>query len=96
MCVHMILAPTTAHRFLIHEGARYHTSQAPQPCVATHRERSTASPLPSYAPDSPPIAYLWKKTKTRATQNQSCKELAALTVSVEKALAYVATHPDMV
>jgi transposase len=43
----MILAHTTAHLCLIHDGARYHTSQATQQCLETHRERITASPLPS-------------------------------------------------
>jgi len=95
-CVPMILAHTTAHLFVIHAGARDHTSKAPQQCLATHRERITAHPLPSYAPDSTPIAYLWKQTKKRATHHQSFKALAALTVSVEKALASCATHPAMV
>src|SRR5882724_4475795 len=94
--VHMILAHTTAHLFLIHDGARYHTSQATQQFLATHRERITAHPLPSYSPDYNPIAYLWKKTKKRATHNQYFKEFALLTVSVDKALAYFATHPDTV
>ena len=53
-------------------------------------------PLPSYAPDDNPIASLWKKTKKRATHNKYCKEFAAMTVSVEQALAYCATHPDTV
>ena len=39
---------------------------------------------------------MWKKTKKRATHNQYCKEFALLTVSVEKALAYFATHPETV
>jgi transposase len=94
--LHMILAHTTAHLFLIHDGARYHTSQATQQFLEAHRERITAYPLPSYAPDYNPIAYLWKKTKKRATHNQYFKECAALTVSVDKALAYFATHPAMV
>jgi transposase len=92
----MILTHTTEHLFLIHDGARYHTSQATQQFLETHRERITAYPLPSYSPDYNPIEYLWKKTKKRATHNQYFKEFAALTVSVDKALAYFATHPDMV
>ena len=92
----MILAHTTEHLFLIHDGARYHTSQATQQFLETHRERITAHPLPSYSPDYNPIEYLWKKTKKRATHNQYFKEFAALTVSVDKALAYFATHPTMV
>ena len=51
----MSLAHTTEHLFLIHDGARYHTSQATQQCLETHGERITASPLPSYAPDYNPI-----------------------------------------
>jgi transposase len=91
-----ILTHTTEHVFLIHDGARYHTSQATTPCLAQHAERITAHPLPSYSPDYNPIEYLWKKTKQRATQNQYCKACALLTVSGEKALAYFATHPETV
>jgi hypothetical protein len=39
---------------------------------------------------------LWKKTKKRATHHQYCKAGALLTVSVDKALAYVATPPETV
>jgi transposase len=92
----MILAQTTQHLFLIHDGARYHTSASTQAFLVVHSERITAEPLPSYSPDYNPIEYLWKKTKKRATHNKSFKEFAALTVSVEKALAYCATHPDTV
>jgi transposase len=48
--------------------------------------------LPSYSTDYHPIEYLWKKTKRRATHNKYFKELATLTVSADKALAYVAMH----
>ena len=92
----MILAHPREHLFLIHAGARYHTSQATQQSLETHHERVTASPLPSYSPDYKPIAYLWKQTKKRATHHQYFKEFAALTGSVDKALTYCATHPDMV
>ena len=92
----MILAQTTAHIFLIHDGARYHTSAATQAFLAAHRDRITAEPLPSYSPDYNPIEYLWKKTKQRATHNKYFKEFITLTVSVDKALAYFATHPDTV
>ena len=91
-----ILAHTTEHLFLIHDGARYHTSQATTQFLAQHAERITVHPLPSYSPDYNPIEYLWKKTKKRATHNQYFKEFALLTVSVEKALAYFATHPETV
>ena len=52
--------------------------------------------MPSYAPEDHPIAYLGRQTKQRATPNQDCKAFAELTVSVDKALAYCATHPDTV
>ena len=94
--LHMILAQTTQHLFLIHDGARYHTSASTQAFLVVHSDRMTAEPLPSYSPDDNPIEYLWKKTKKRATHNKYFKEFAALTVSVEKALAYFATHPDTV
>ena len=92
----MIRAQTTKPLFLIHDGARYHTSQATQQFLMAHRARLTTYPLPSYSPDYNPIAYLWKKTKQRATHKQYFKEFAALTASVDQALAYFATHPDTV
>src|SRR5216683_2101995 len=92
----MIMAQTTQPLFLIHDGARYHTSAATQAFLAAHRDRITVEPLPSYSPDYNPIEYLWKKTKKRATHNQYFKEFALLTVSVDKALAYFATHPETV
>lgn len=91
-----ILAHTTAHLFLIHDGARYHTSQATTQFLVQHAARLTVHPLPSYSPDYNPIEYLWKKTKKRATHNQYFKEFALLTVAVEKALAYFAAHPATV
>jgi transposase len=93
---HRILAHTTPHLFLIHAGARSHTSASPQAFWVVQSDRMTAEPLPSYAPDDHPIAYLWQKTKKQATHNKSFKEFATLTVSVEKALAYFATPPDTV
>jgi transposase len=92
----MILAQTHEHLFLIHDGARYHTSASTKAFLAAHSERITVHPLPSYSPDYNPIEYLWKQTKQRATHNKYFKEFAALTVSVEKALAYFAQHPDTV
>jgi transposase len=92
----MIMAQTTEHLFVIHDGARYHTSASTQAFLAAHSDRITAEPLPSYSPDYNPIEYLWKKTKQRATHNKYFKEFAALTISVEKALAYFATHPEEV
>jgi transposase len=91
-----LLSQTTAHRFVIHDGARYHTSAATHAFLAAHSDRITEHLLPSYSPDYNPIEYLWKKTKPRATHNQYFKEFLALTVSVDKALTYFATHPDTV
>jgi transposase len=92
----MILAQTTEHLFLIHDGARSHTSASTQTFLAAHHDRITEHPLPSYSPDYNPIEYLWKKTKQRATHNKYFKEFAALTISVEKALAYFVMHPEEV
>ncbi len=84
------------HLFLIHDGARYHTSQSTKEFLETHRKRITAEPLPSYSPDYNPIEYLWKKTKQRGTHNKYFKEFEALIVSVEEALAYFSTHANEV
>ena len=88
------MAQTTVPLFLIHDGARSHTSASTPACVAAHRDRITEEPLPSYAPDDQPIAYLGKKRKQRATPPKYCTEFAALTVAVDKALAYWATQPE--
>ena len=90
------MAQTTPHRFLIHDGARYHTSASTQAFLTAHSDRITAEPLPSYSPAYNPIAYLGKKTNQRATHNKYFKEFAELTISVEKALAYFATHAETV
>jgi transposase len=95
-CLRRILAPTPAHLFVSHDGARDHTSASTQACLAAQSARLTAEPLPAYAPDDHPLAYLWKQTQQRATHNQDFKECAARTISVEKARAYCATHPEEV
>jgi transposase len=92
----MILSKTKKHLFLIHDGAKYHTSQATRQFFEGHRQRLTAHRLPSYSPDYNPIEYLWKKTKQRGTHNKYFKEFVALTASVEEALAYFAVHADEV
>jgi transposase len=91
-----IMEQTSAHLFLIHDGARYHTSAATQAFLAAQSHRITEYPLPSYSPDYNPIEYLWKKTKQRATHNKYFKEFVELTVSVDKALAYFVAHRDLV
>ena len=44
--------------------------------MLAHSDRLTEHPWPSYSPDDHPIAYLWKKTKQRATHNKYFKEFA--------------------
>ena len=92
----LIMAQTTPHLFLIHDGARYHTSASTHAFLTAQSDRITAESLPSYSPDDNPIEYLGKKTKQRATHNKYFKEFAELTVSVEKALAYFAMHSETV
>src|SRR5437016_12801358 len=43
----MILDHTPEHLFLIHDGARYHTSASTKAFLAAHSERITEHPLPS-------------------------------------------------
>ena len=89
------MAQTTEHLCLIHDGAKYHTSQSTKQFLAVHRARITVEPLPSYSPDDNPIEYLWKKTKQRATHNQYFKEFVD-SRSHNKALAFFATHSNEV
>src|SRR5438128_12627436 len=90
----MIMAQTTAHLFLIHDGARYHTRASTKAFLAAHHARLTEHPLPSYSPDDNPIEYLWQQIKQRATHNKYFKEFAALTISLERGLAYFAPPPE--
>jgi len=92
----MLLEHTQEPVFLLHDGARDPTSVSTQAFFMAHSDRLTEYPLPSSSPDAKPIEYLWKKTKQRATPNKDFKEFATLTVSVDKALAYCATHPEEV
>jgi transposase len=85
---------THTHLLLIHDGARYHTSQATRQFFTPPSQRITAHPFPSYSPDDNPIAYLGKKTKQRGTHNKYFKKFAALIGSVEEALADFSTHAD--
>jgi hypothetical protein len=62
--------------------------------LAAHSDRLIAYPLPSYSLNYSPIEYLWKRTQQQATHHKYFKACLALTVSVDKALAYFATHPD--
>ena len=91
-----VLVQTTAHLFLIQDGAKYHTSKATKQFFAQHVERLTMFQLPSYSPDYNPIEYLWRKTKKRATHNRYFEQFQEIIASVEKALDHFAHHADEV
>jgi transposase len=87
-----LLSQVTGQIFLIHDGARYHTSKATREFLEQNKERLTVYQLPSYSPDYNPIEYLWKKVKTNATHNRYFAEFVLLVKSVEKALKVLATQ----
>lgn len=91
-----VLADTHQRLILIQDGAKYHTSKAMRDFFAAHRDRISVYQLPSYSPDYNPIEYLWKNIRRRATHNQYFDKFEALTMSVDEALTYYATHPDEV
>jgi transposase len=90
------LSETRQHWFLIHDGAKYHTSKATQSFLAEHQDRITECRLPSYSPDYNPIEYLWRKVKKQATHNKYFAEFEQIIVSVDKALAYFAQRAEAV
>jgi len=90
------MAQKTAHLCLIHDGACNHTSAASKAFLAAQSQRITRYPWPSHALDDKPIAYLWKKTKQRATHNQYCKACTTVMGSVDQALVYFVRHPETV
>jgi transposase len=91
-----VLAQTTEHLFLIHDGAKYHTSKATKQFLAQHQDRLTVFQLPSYSPDYNPIEYLWRKTKKRATHNKYFEQFQEIITSVEQALKHFAQHASEV
>ena len=90
------LRQTRKHWFLIHDGAKYHTSQATQCFLAKHRDRITECRLPSYSPDYNPIEYLWRNVKKAATHNKYFEKFEQIITSVDKALAYFAQEAQAV
>ena len=87
-----VLAQTTAHLFLIQDGAKDHTSKATRQFLAQQVDRLTVFQLPSYSPDYNPIEYLWCKTKKQATHNKYFEQFIEIIGSAEKALNHFAQH----
>ena len=54
--VQKMMEHTTAHLWVLLDGARAHTSASPHAFLVAQSERSTAHPLPSYAPEDTPMA----------------------------------------
>jgi len=79
---------------VIQDGARYHTSQAMQPCFEAHADRLTIEQLPAYSPDFNPIEHLWKKVKKEATHLKYVPEFTDLQEEVDRALLHVAQTPS--
>ena len=92
----MILAQTTQHLFLIHDGARYHTSASTQAFWRPTASGSRSIPCRRIHLITTPLNTSGARRKKRATHNKYFKECAAVVVSVDKALAYFAAHPEMV
>src|SRR6266516_3446699 len=91
-----VLERTTEPLFLVQDGAPYHRGAAVKAFFAAHRDRLHVTQLPSYSPDYNPIEFLWRATKRQATHNRYFPAFAHLIGSVEKALAFFASHPDRV
>lgn len=90
------LSQTRQHWFLIHDGAKYHTSKATQAFLAEHLDRITECRLPSYSPDYNPIEFLWRKVKKEATHNKYFETFEQIITSVEKVLAHLSQQAEVV
>jgi transposase len=88
-----VLAQTTHHVVVIHDGARYHTSTAMQVFFEAHAERLTIEQLPAYSPDFNPIEHLGKKVKKEATHLKHFPEFTDLQHEVDRALLHFAQTP---
>ena len=88
-----VLSQTRRHVVVMHEGARYHTSQAMSAFFKAHKARLTMEQLPSYSPDCNPIAYLWKQVKKEATHVKYFPDFAQLRADVDRAVLHCAATP---
>jgi transposase len=88
-----VLSHTRRHVVVIHDGARYHPSQAMQQFFHAHAARLTIEPLPSYSPDFNPIEHLGKKVKKEATHLKYVPEFTHLQAEVDRALLHFAHTP---
>lgn len=91
-----LLQQTCQPLFIIHDGAKYHTSKSTQAFFHTHRRRLTGCPLPSYSPDFNPIEHLWQAVKKQATHNKYFPTFVAVIDSVETALRFLRRHRKQV
>jgi transposase len=89
-----VLSQTKQHVIVIHDGARYHTSQAMKQFFEAHVDRLTIEQLPAYSPDCNPIEPLWKKVKKEATPLKYFPEFTDLQDEVERALLHFAQTPS--
>jgi transposase len=88
-----MLAQTRRHVVVIHDGARYHTSQTMPQFFNAHVTRLTMEQLPSYSPDFNPIEHLWKKVKKEATHLKYFPEFTHLQAEADRALLHFAHTP---
>lgn len=91
----LILQKTQGPIFLIHDGAKYHTSKETRAFFQAH-PRLTGVQLPSYSPDFNPIEHLWKTVRAEATHNKYFPQFQDVICSVEAALAFLLRHPKRV
>jgi transposase len=91
-----ILDQTTQHVIIIQDGAKYHTSKATRAFFEARKDRLTVFQLPSYSPDYNPIEYLWRKIKKAKTHNKYFAQFGELIATVDKALAHLAQHRELV
>jgi len=88
-----VLAQTTHHVGVIHDGARYHTSTAMKVFFEAHAERLTIAQLPAYSPDFNPIEHLWQKVKKEATHLKHFPAFTDLQHEGDRALLHFAQTP---
>ncbi len=88
-----MLSQTRRHGVVIHDGARYQTSQAIQQFFNAPTACLTMEQVPSYSPDFNPIKHLWKKVKKEALQLKYFPEFTHLQTEVDRALLHFAHTP---
>jgi len=82
--------------FLVHDGARYHTSKMVENFINENSHRIKVLQLPKHSPDYNPIEKLWKQMKKEGTHNKYFAEHEQMVDAVNQVTVFFENQPKKV